>query len=68
MYWRLPERDVFAATDDGDAETELVADVMTAGVSCFETALGMEWPVLLDKREAVRESMLGLLFVRCLEF
>ena len=56
MYWRPLERDGFAA-----AETEPADDAMTAGASCFETALEMEWPALLERRDAVRESMVGLI-------
>ena len=56
MYWRPLERDGFAA-----AETEPADDAMTAGASCFETALEMEWPALLERRDVVRESMVGLI-------
>ena len=59
MYWRPLERDGFAA-----AETEPADDAMTAGASCFETALEMEWPALLERRDAVRESMVGLISCR----
>lgn len=53
MYWRLlQDGETFA-----DDEPELAA---TAGASCLETAVEMEWPALLDRREAVRESMLDL--------
>ena len=58
MYWRPLERDGFAV-----AETEPADDAMTAGASCFETALEMEWPALLERRDAVRESMVGLIWV-----
>lgn len=54
VYWRLLEDwDTFA-----DDEPELAA--ATAGASCFENAVEMEWPALLDRREAERESMLDL--------
>ena len=58
MYWRPLERDGFAA-----AVTEPADDAITAGASCFETALEMEWPALLERRDAVRESMVGLIWV-----
>ena len=52
VYWRPLE-----VTDTFAAETE-PAEI--AGASCFETAVEMEWPALLDKREAARESMVDL--------
>ena len=60
VYWRLLEdRDTFA---DDEPEPELAA--AAAGASCFENAVEMEWPVLLDRREAVRESMMDLFALR----
>ena len=58
MYWRPLERDGFAA-----AVTEPADDAITAGASCFETALEMEWPALLERRDAVREIMVGLIWI-----
>lgn len=62
VYWRLLERDEFEAEDAETAETEL-GDM--AGASCFETALEMEWPVVLDRSDAVRESMVVLFLCGC---